>query len=56
MRRQTMSCSLSPNYELGERPGRSCMVENWCMDAPELLESVSQLVPEETATENDITV
>lgn len=32
------------------------MVDNERMDVPELLESASLLVPEETATENDITV
>lgn len=32
------------------------MVDNERMDVPELLESVLLLVPEETATENDITV
>ncbi len=32
------------------------MADNECMDVPELLESASLLVPEDAATENDITV
>lgn len=45
----------APVRPLSAQPNRS-LVDNERMDVPELLESASLLVPEETATENDITV
>lgn len=56
VRRQMMCCAPSLNYGWTSADTLLHMVDNECMDVPELLESAFLLVPEETATDNDITV
>lgn len=56
IRRHTMWRVPSLNYGWTSAGTLLHMLDNERMDVPELLESASLLVPEETATENDITV
>lgn len=56
VRCHAMRRAPSPNYGWTSADTLLHVVDNERMDVPELLESASLLVPEDTATENDITV